>query len=97
MFEFLFIQLILERANWQCTDINECLQPEKCAGNANCVNLAGSYRCECPKGYYASGIWGCLDINECLEMSTCGGDNEQCVNKPVSFAELSGYFGFYSK
>lgn len=35
-----------------CTDINECEDPKKCASVSElCVNLKGSYRCDCAKGF----------------------------------------------
>ncbi|CAK6984334.1 protein HEG [Scomber scombrus] len=47
----------------QCVDINEC-QEEKCEWQ--CVNLPGSHRCICPRGYTlqrdgrrCKGKWGC--------------------------------------
>ena len=34
------------------SDIDECKIPNRpCRGNAQCVNVPGSYRCTCPDGY----------------------------------------------
>ena len=33
------------------TDINECSNPSRCGTNSRCVNLPGSYRCNCNSGY----------------------------------------------
>lgn len=58
-------------------DIDECLT-YKCGGR--CVNLPGSYRCECDKGYRLQGEH-CVDEDECLS-SPCQG---QCVNLVGSY------------
>ena len=35
-----------------CLDMNECeTGSHRCRGNAQCVNVIGSYRCTCPEGY----------------------------------------------
>ena len=33
-----------------CLDINEC-SPNRCQNGATCVDLVGSYRCDCKSGY----------------------------------------------
>ena len=34
------------------SDVDECkISNRPCRGNAQCVNVAGSYRCTCPDGY----------------------------------------------
>ena len=40
------------------SDINECLQlnETKCNRNARCINMNGSYACECLAGYSGNGI-----------------------------------------
>ena len=38
-------------------DIDECLQgSNNCHDNAICINLMGSYRCECKPGYSGNGF-----------------------------------------
>lgn len=45
----------------ECVDVNECeLNLDSCA-NGRCVNLEGSYRCECERGFKLS-----LDGKQCL-------------------------------
>lgn len=35
-----------------CKDVDECLEENKCPkSNERCINLVGSYRCECSEGY----------------------------------------------
>ncbi|KAM4711708.1 fibulin-1-like [Anableps anableps] len=49
----------------RCEDVDECLVANVC-GNHVCVNLDGSYRCDCRAGYRFSNITEvCEDINEC--------------------------------
>ncbi|PIA35624.1 hypothetical protein AQUCO_03500170v1 [Aquilegia coerulea] len=38
-----------------CQDIDECKGQHKCIKEAHCVNIIGSYHCECPYGYSDDG------------------------------------------
>ena len=53
-------------------DINECNNELTC--QHGCTNLAGSYKCSCPKGYRLNPDGRtCEDINECKEQNfKCG-------------------------
>ena len=53
-------------------DINECNNDLTC--QHGCTNLAGSYKCSCPKGYRLNPDGRtCEDINECKEQNfKCG-------------------------
>lgn len=55
-----------------CTDINECLDPQACGLNAECVNLPGNYTCQCREGYYGDPYNGCVDVDECVQPGVCG-------------------------
>ncbi|XP_043964219.1 fibulin-1-like [Gambusia affinis] len=58
----------------RCDDVDECLVTSVCGSHA-CVNLDGSYRCECRAGYRLSNATGvCEDLNECKHYSRrlCG-------------------------
>ncbi|XP_069013008.1 fibulin-1-like [Embiotoca jacksoni] len=48
-----------------CEDVDECQTKNVCGGHG-CVNLVGSYRCECQAGFHFNSITKrCEDINEC--------------------------------
>ncbi|XP_059181640.1 fibulin-1-like [Centropristis striata] len=49
----------------RCEDVDECRTGNVC-GSHGCVNLVGSYRCECSVGFIFNSITKlCEDINEC--------------------------------
>ncbi|XP_028280960.1 fibulin-1-like isoform X2 [Parambassis ranga] len=49
----------------RCEDVDECRAGNVC-GDHGCVNLVGSYRCECRIGFMFNSITKlCEDINEC--------------------------------
>ncbi|KAL3875661.1 hypothetical protein ACJMK2_033591 [Sinanodonta woodiana] len=69
----------------ECTDIDEC-RSVPCISNAEvCVNIPGSYRCDCNPGYTKSqpGTGNCTDINECNTNN--GSCNQICINSPGSY------------
>ncbi|GFW01890.1 hypothetical protein TNCV_3028611 [Trichonephila clavipes] len=74
-----------------CVNVNECLQFFLCPSTTNCVNVPGSYQCECKRGYE---LWreeddpkvdGCKDIDECSLGGTCVSATTLCVNTPGSY------------
>ncbi|CAD6191598.1 unnamed protein product [Caenorhabditis auriculariae] len=38
-----------------CVDINECDDRSKCPSHSRCVNIVGSYKCECDNGFSVNG------------------------------------------
>ncbi|KAM8892292.1 fibulin-1 isoform 1-T1 [Spinachia spinachia] len=56
----------LNEEGTRCVDIDECKGPERVCAGHSCINLVGSYRCECEAGYVFNSITRlCEDINEC--------------------------------
>ncbi|XP_019617091.1 PREDICTED: mucin-like protein [Branchiostoma belcheri] len=71
-----------------CEDFNECLldvnhtKAHQCV-NADCINTAGSYFCDCLPGYHKSGdSHVCVDINECRQptQNECDDNHGYCNN-----------------
>ncbi|KAL6206431.1 hypothetical protein ACLB2K_023679 [Fragaria x ananassa] len=46
-----------------CRDVNECLAPTNPCNNGKCINLAGSYRCSCRKGFRNKDHKTCIQSN----------------------------------
>ncbi|OQV22379.1 Protein kinase C-binding protein NELL2 [Hypsibius exemplaris] len=84
-----------------CMDNNECLNPasHKCDSNQICINIPGSYRCECQAGFTGSRkahpSLMCRDINECQTRSDRCHVNAKCSNTQGSYncQCLPGYDG----
>uniref|UniRef100_A0AAY5F2S8 Fibulin-1 n=1 Tax=Electrophorus electricus TaxID=8005 RepID=A0AAY5F2S8_ELEEL len=50
----------------RCVDIDECAGPDNTCAGHGCINLVGTYRCECRTGFIFNSITRvCDDINEC--------------------------------
>ena len=69
------------------SDINECLERggdkgHQCNMNTNCVNVYGSYECECLAGYTRSDKFNCVEINECTNNQNTCDKNAMCSNTP---------------
>ncbi|XP_029108624.1 fibrillin-2 isoform X1 [Scleropages formosus] len=60
-------------------DVNECAENPGICYNGHCVNMDGSFRCECAVGYTLNltGVH-CIDIDECSAGNPCG--NGTCTN-----------------
>lgn len=65
-------------------DVNECLRPDACGTNAECINTAGNYTCACPDGYYGDPYVGCADVDECAHPDACG-PGAICTNLDGSY------------
>ncbi|XP_070235650.1 EGF-containing fibulin-like extracellular matrix protein 1 isoform X2 [Bos mutus] len=65
-----------------CQDIDECTAgTHNCRADQVCINLRGSFACQCPPGYQKRGEQ-CVDINECDASNQCA---QQCYNILGSF------------
>ena len=67
-----------------CFDINEC-SDEPCKDLEYCMNMIGSYECQCLEGYKYNEVEQCEDINECEEDLLACGSNNICKNNPGSY------------
>lgn len=45
-----FLGYALDQSRSNCTDIDECANPESCKFG-ECVNKLGSFECNCPPGF----------------------------------------------
>ncbi|XP_053239658.1 EGF-containing fibulin-like extracellular matrix protein 1 isoform X1 [Podarcis raffonei] len=75
-------------AGFEASDHNVCQDIDECATGAHncrvdqiCVNLRGSFSCQCTAGYQKRGDQ-CVDIDECARLSFC---HHRCVNTPSSY------------
>ncbi len=56
-YQLIIMAIILFPNHHGHTDDNECLDgTSNCGANAICINLPGSYRCECTDGYTGNGF-----------------------------------------
>uniref|UniRef100_A0A803T951 Fibrillin 1 n=1 Tax=Anolis carolinensis TaxID=28377 RepID=A0A803T951_ANOCA len=65
--------------------IDECREIPGVCENGVCINLVGSFRCECPAGFfYNDKLLICEDIDECQNGHICQ-QNADCINTPGSY------------
>ncbi|XP_044135564.1 fibrillin-1 [Bufo gargarizans] len=69
----------------QPVDIDECREIPGVCENGICINMIGSFRCECPMGFfYNDKLLICEDIDECQNGPVCQ-RNADCINTPGSY------------
>ncbi|XP_060610587.1 EGF-containing fibulin-like extracellular matrix protein 1 isoform X1 [Anolis sagrei] len=65
-----------------CQDVDECATgTHTCRSDQICVNLRGSFTCQCSAGYQKRGDQ-CIDVDECTFSPFC---HHRCVNAPGSY------------
>ena len=70
-----------------CEDVNECANGSADCNpdSSKCLNVPGSYVCECKPGFARMGS-ACVDVDECaLDTDRCD-PNAECVNKAGGYA-----------
>jgi len=82
------------------SDVDECKQQggsdgHHCNANTRCVNVIGSYTCECLPGYYRIDKFNCAELNECANNSHKCDKHATCVNTVGSYKCIckDGYTG----
>ncbi|XP_077143311.1 protein kinase C-binding protein NELL1 isoform X3 [Ranitomeya variabilis] len=64
-----------------CEDIDECAaKMHYCQANTMCVNLPGSYRCDCLPGYTRVDDFSCTEHDECGNGQSSCDENSICTN-----------------
>lgn len=74
---------------------NECLTvANKCNSNAQCINQAIGFTCECNAGYEGNGF-SCTDVDECVSEMPCAAIGGFCVDNDGTFSCgcLAGFTG----
>ena len=63
-----------------CIDVDECAEQEDVCMHGVCINLEGSFHCDCRRGYTLNTVRDrCVDVDECqLIPNVCG--NGSCEN-----------------
>lgn len=76
----------------RCHDVDECSSGNNsCPTHARCINVMGSYTCECYQGYQGN---NCLDVDECkLGIHKCD-EHANCTNTMGSYKCIC-HTGFY--
>ena len=65
-----------------CPDIDECaLNLHDCHPNATCINVPGSYKCQCNKGYIGNGRDTCTRtcFEDCIHGKCSQGPDYKCI------------------
>lgn len=56
-----------------------------CNMNTNCLNVYGSYECECLPGYKRTDKWNCAEIDECSTGQHECDEHAICINTAGSY------------
>ncbi|XKL63994.1 hypothetical protein PGB90_006358 [Kerria lacca] len=77
-----------KRIGFICVDINEC-DTDVCGANENCINLEGSYICECKFGTPGSG----RSCKQCKSISVSCGETHNCSpNGECIYNDITGKY-----
>ncbi|XP_076174173.1 protein kinase C-binding protein NELL1 isoform X4 [Ptiloglossa arizonensis] len=73
-----------------CPDVDECKQQggsegHHCNANTQCVNVIGSYTCECLPGYHRVDKFNCAELDECATGHHACDEQATCVNTAGSY------------
>ncbi|CAF4415936.1 unnamed protein product, partial [Rotaria sp. Silwood2] len=76
--------------SFTCEDINECQLNSSRCGNGICINLIGTFSCDCVNGYRFDNQT-CIDINECREPNVDGTFGRRCNTTDVCINTNGSY------
>ncbi|XP_063296068.1 nidogen-2 [Pelobates fuscus] len=86
----------------ECADLNECeMGLSKCGQNTVCVNLEGSYKCDCQSGYSFSAVGQSCEltpapVNPCEDGThTCEKSSSRCVHRGDGVFACECFPGFF--
>ncbi|XP_076294760.1 protein kinase C-binding protein NELL1 isoform X5 [Lasioglossum baleicum] len=73
-----------------CLNVDECAQQggsegHHCNANTKCVNVIGSYTCECLPGYHRVDKFNCAELDECATGHHACDEHATCVNTAGSY------------
>ncbi|XP_033634915.1 fibrillin-2-like [Asterias rubens] len=72
-------------------DINECKQFPDICENGYCINMDGSFRCDCDQGFVLDSTGHtCIDVDECEDTLSACGLNATCINTAGSYECICG-------
>ena len=69
---------------FDCSDTDECEDPDLCAQHGSCKNTDFSYECICDEGYEGDGK-ECVDVDECQKRTHECAPNADCTNSLGSY------------
>ncbi|CAF4029746.1 unnamed protein product, partial [Rotaria sordida] len=76
--------------NFTCDDFDECSPNSSLCEDGRCINLIGSYTCDCTPGYRLD-HQKCIDIDECTEPDINGTFLRRCNNGEVCINTYGDY------
>ncbi|PAV57055.1 hypothetical protein WR25_26122 [Diploscapter pachys] len=81
-----------EYSNGECVDINECRFEHICDPRAECINLPGTYKCECEPGMKGDGKY-CKPILDCTQDDSICDRHAVCLPFAKMCMCTGGYTG----
>ena len=78
------------QGSYVCSDIDECeSNPNRCGNDGTCVNLDGSFKCNCDSGFTMETY--SKDSKICVDQDECSIGRHQCDENSKCYNEHGGY------